>query len=393
MRAIASVTLSFGLVSIPVKLYSATEASTAIRFKLMSGGGARVRQQYVADPTPVVHEDAEPDHTEAEPPKATRAPTAAGPRLSAAARRGSSPPQLALLSPTALAGRSGIAGTAKGRPPAHPPAASDDDPPDHEDDDRYGANVAGEEAGDPRPADAAAQPPSVSAPFEPPSPIERHEMARGYEFEKGRFVLFTPAELKALQEASRDSIDIVAFIPEAAVDPIYYDKAYLIAPDKRGEKTYALLLEALRTSGRTALARWAWKGKEYVVQVRPAEGGLVLQQLLYADEVRLPAMLGLQLPPVGRPELELALKLIEQGAQEAYDPTQFVDEEKQRVLAAVERKIAGGSVISHRTPEASRPSGKVIDLLEALRASLHPPPPQVARKARPRARTKVSSRS
>ncbi|HZF79695.1 MAG TPA: Ku protein, partial [Rubrivivax sp.] len=210
---------------------------------------------------------------------------------------------------------------------------------------------------------------------------------------KGRFVLFTPAELKALQEASRDSIDIVAFIPEAAVDPIYYDKAYLVAPDKRGERTYALLLEALRTSGRTALARWAWKGKEYVVQVRAGDGGLVLQQLLYAEEVRLPRVLDLQLPAVGQAELQLALKLIEQGSQEAYDPGQFVDEEKQRILAAVEQKIAGGSVISHRVREPSKPSGQVIDLLDALRASLHPPPAQVARKSRPRPRAKVSSRS
>jgi DNA end-binding protein Ku len=230
-------------------------------------------------------------------------------------------------------------------------------------------------------------------PAEPGGHLERHEMVRGYEFEKGRFVLFTPDELKALQEASRDSIDIVAFIPEAAVDPIYYDKAYLVAPDKRGERTYALLLEALRTSARTALARWAWKGKEYVVQVRAADDGLVLQQLLYADEVRLPSVLDLQLPAVGQAELQLALKLIEQGSQEVYDPAQFVDEEKQRILAAVERKIAGGSVVSHRVREPARPSGQVIDLLDALRASLHPPPAQVASKSRPRQRAKVSSRN
>jgi DNA end-binding protein Ku len=141
------------------------------------------------------------------------------------------------------------------------------------------------------------------------------------------------------------------------------------------------------------LARWAWKGKEYVVQVRAADGGLVLQQLLYADEVRLPSVLDLQLPAVGQAELQLALKLIEQGSQEVYDPAQFVDEEKQRILAAVERKIAGGSVVSHRVREPARPSGQVIDLLDALRASLHPPPAQVASKSRPRQRAKVSSRN
>ena len=116
--------------------------------------------------------------------------------------------------------------------------------------------------------------------------VERAEMVKGYEFEKDRFVIFQPEELKALQESPSHTIDIVAFIPEKAVDPIFYDKAYFLAPDKRGGKPYNLLMEAMRESGRCALAKWAWKAKQYVVQVRPAEDGLVLQQLLYADEVR-----------------------------------------------------------------------------------------------------------
>ena len=111
-------------------------------------------------------------------------------------------------------------------------------------------------------------------------------MVKGYEFEKDRFVIFSPDELKALQESPSQTIDIVAFIPDKAVDPIFYDKAYFLAPDKRGAKPYNLLIEAMRESGRCALAKWAWKAKQYVVQVRPAEDGLVLQQLLYADEVR-----------------------------------------------------------------------------------------------------------
>ena len=387
MRAIASVTLSFGLVSIPVKLYTATEASSAIHFKLMSRAGARVRQQYVADAPPTALEDEHPGSADE--------PAEEEPRPSAVQRHHSPVPQQA-RSPSTAAAPGGVAGTPPVKPPAEPEAGRDDGQGDeqheYQDGDKDAGKGSTDQAGDhgtnetPRSRTAFPAFPAASA-------LERHEMVRGYEFEKGRFVLFSAAELKAMQEASRDSIDIVAFIPEAAVDPIYYDKAYLMAPDKRGEKTYALLLEALRTSHRTALARWAWKGKEYVVQVRPAEGGLVLQQLLYADEVRRPGVLRLQLPAVGQPELQLALKLIEQGAQEAYDPSQFVDEEKQRILAAVEQKIAGGSVISHHAQEPPRPSGQVIDLLEALRASLHPPPAQVARKARPRARVKVSSRS
>ena len=105
-------------------------------------------------------------------------------------------------------------------------------------------------------------------------------MAKGYEFEKGKFVLFTADELKALEERSRQTIDIVAFIPEHAVDPIYYQKAYFLAPDKRGAKAYNLLLRAMLDTRRSALARWAFRSKEYVVQIRATEGGMVLQQLL-----------------------------------------------------------------------------------------------------------------
>ena len=206
-------------------------------------------------------------------------------------------------------------------------------------------------------------------------------MVKGYEFEKGKFVLFTPEELKALQEASRQSVDIVSFIPERSVDPIYYDKAYYLAPDQRSSKTYSLLHAAMQASGRVALAKWAWRAKEYVVQIRPAGAGFVLQQLLYADEVRAIDELAIELAPVGATELALALRLIEQIAADGYDPHQFVDEEKQRILAAVERKIAGRKVVAQ--PSAPAPSAEVIDLVAALRASLGAAAPARKRAAAP----------
>jgi DNA end-binding protein Ku len=152
-RSIASLSLTFGLVSIPVKLYSATESAASVSFNFLTQDGSRVRQQY-------------------------------------------------------LSAKDG-------------------------------------------------------------KPVERSELVKGYEFEKDRFVVFSNEELKALQESPSQTIDIVAFIPEKAVDPIFYDKAYFLAPDKRGGKPYSLLAEAMRKSGRCALARWAWKGRQYVVQVRP----------------------------------------------------------------------------------------------------------------------------
>jgi DNA end-binding protein Ku len=308
-RSIASLSLTFGLVSIPVKLYSATEHSAAVRFKLMSKRGARLRQHYVADTPPAV---------EFEPPEEPAAAPSVGTRIRstkeaapAVAEHGPKPPTADLFSTDGL----------------HIPDTE--------------RNL-----------------------------IERDEMVKGYEYEKGKFVLFSAAELEALRAQSRETIDIVSFIPAMAVDPLFYDKAYLLAPGKRGERTYSLLLRALERSQRSALAKWAWKNKEYVVQIRATDGGLVLQQLLYADEVRTPSMLQIELVAVGQAELQLALQLIEQGQQHAYDPHQFFDEEKLRILEMVDRKIAGRRTVTHAKPERLAASGEVVNLLEALRASL-----------------------
>jgi DNA end-binding protein Ku len=198
--------------------------------------------------------------------------------------------------------------------------------------------------------------------------VERSEMVKGFEYEKGKFVVFTAEELKALQSESRKTIDIVSFIPEKAVDPIYYDKAYLLAPDRRGSKPYYLLLRAMRDTGRCALAKWAFRSKEYVVQIRAAEGGMILQQLFYAEEVRSLSDLDIEATPVGDAELSLAKQLIAQISADSYDPSEFVDEEKRRIWAAVEKKIAGKQ-LRPATASAS-PDRKVVDLLGALRASL-----------------------
>ncbi len=129
----------------------------------------------------------------------------------------------------------------------------------------------------------------------------------------------------------------------------------------------------MRDTGRCALAKWAFRSKEYVVQLRPAEGGMVLQQLLYAEEVRSLADLDIEQVDVGDAELKLAKQLIEQISVDTYDPTEFVDEEKKRILAAVEEKIAGKQIVS---PEHVEPSSgaQVLDLVAALRASLQKAP-------------------
>ncbi|MFC3110355.1 Ku protein, partial [Undibacterium arcticum] len=199
--------------------------------------------------------------------------------------------------------------------------------------------------------------------------VEREDMDKGYEFTHEQYVVFTAEELKALQEKGTHTVDIVAFVPAGSIDPIYYDKAYYLAPDKRGDRPYKLLLEGMKKTNRCALARWAWRGKSYTVQVRPSsDGGLVLQQLLYGDEVRSMKELGIPETEVKPSELELAIMLIEQSAQDTFDPAQYEDEEKKRIEAAIDQKIAGKEVTVSEEPEMG--GGKVIDLMEALRASL-----------------------
>ena len=200
--------------------------------------------------------------------------------------------------------------------------------------------------------------------------VPRAEMVKGYEFEKDRFVLFTPEELKALEEASSPAIEIMAFIPEKSVDPLFYDKAYLLAPDKRGGKPYALLAEAMRKSGRCALAKWAWKAKQYVVQVRPVEDGLVLQQLLYADEVRSLKDLDIEPVTVSPAELQLALQLIDQIS--AGQPTTRRSTSTRRRSASWPRSTrrSPASRSSPRRTTKRRHGAQVIDLMDALRASL-----------------------
>ena len=209
--------------------------------------------------------------------------------------------------------------------------------------------------------------------------VERSEMVKGYEVADDQYVVFTPEELKALEEKGTHSVDIVAFIPVASVDPIYYDKAYYLAPDKRGGKPYALLLQGMQKTGRCALARWVWRGKSYTVQVRVSpEGGLVLQQLLYGEEVRSISDLSIEAETIKAPELDLAVQLINQIATDSYDPNEYQDDAKKRIEAAIDEKVSGKQVTISEEPQHQ--GAKVIDLMEALRSSLSATQPAASAK-------------
>jgi DNA end-binding protein Ku len=199
--------------------------------------------------------------------------------------------------------------------------------------------------------------------------VERDEMVKGYEFAKDQYVRFTPEEIKALEEVGTHSVEISEFVPIESVDPVYYDKTYYLSPDKGAAKPYALLTEALKQSGRCGVGRWAARGKGYIVMLRPIGDVLAMQQLHYAADVRPASEVEVPKPEVKPAELKLAQQLIDQQTAEKFDPEAFKDEVRARIEAAIQKKVDEGKEIS--VAETAPPGeGKVIDLMEALRASL-----------------------
>ena len=197
--------------------------------------------------------------------------------------------------------------------------------------------------------------------------VPREEMVKGYEFAKGQYVIFTDEELKAVEEKANKSVDIKEFVPLEKVDPIFFDKGYYLGPDKGAERPYALLREAMKKTRRAAVAQYAVRGKQYLVLVRPQGGGLVMQQLHYAHEIRAMSEVPLGEAKVADAELKLATQLVEQIATDEFKPDQYKDEVRERIEEAIKRKVEGREVTAE---PAQEPVAKIIDLMEALKASL-----------------------
>ena len=198
--------------------------------------------------------------------------------------------------------------------------------------------------------------------------VERGAMVKGYEYAKDQYAVLTDTELRALEEKSEQSIEIEEFVPISQVDPIFFEKSYLLGPDKGGQKAYRLLCEAMAKAGKGAVAKFSTRGRQQLVLLRQAQGGLVLHGLYYADEVR-----GFEEIDRGESlslksgELELAVQLIEQLASPSFDPQKYEDEYRKRVLELIERKVAGQEIA---VSPAAPPKAQIIDLMEALKASL-----------------------
>ena len=198
--------------------------------------------------------------------------------------------------------------------------------------------------------------------------VPRDELVKGYEFAKGQYVKFTPEELKAMEEAGSETIDIAEFLPLAKVDPLYFEKTYYLGPDKGGDKPYRLLAEAMKKTGRAAIATWAARGKQYLVLIRPFEDGLVLQQLRYADEIKSFADVERGDAAVKPAELALAVQLVDQISADEFHPEQYHDTVRDRIAAAIQQKVDGAETITLESEPAAQ--AQIIDLVEALKASL-----------------------
>jgi DNA end-binding protein Ku len=199
--------------------------------------------------------------------------------------------------------------------------------------------------------------------------VERSEMVKGYEFAKDQYVMFSAEELKALEDTTTHAIDIGQFVPLETVDPLYFDGTYYLAPDKGGAKPYTLLATALRKTHQAAVGRWISRGKEHIIVVRALGDGLAMHQLHFKAEVRDLKDLGIEAASVSEPELKLAQQLIEHLAAKKFDPNEYADEHKARVEAAIQKKVEGKEVTMAEGPVAAK-SSNVIDLMEALRASI-----------------------
>ena len=198
--------------------------------------------------------------------------------------------------------------------------------------------------------------------------VKRGDMVKGYEFAKGQYVTFTKEELKELEEKASPAIAITEFLPLEEVEPIYYDRGYFLGPETGGERAYRLLNAAMKKTGRCALAKYAARGKQYLVMIRPYEDGLIMQQMHYGSEVR-----SFENVPLGEPgelneaELNLAVQLIEQIANQEFEPDKYQDDVRARIKEAIQGKVDGKEVTFE---EEVTPKAQIVDLMEALKKSL-----------------------
>src|SRR5438874_3660834 len=197
--------------------------------------------------------------------------------------------------------------------------------------------------------------------------VGREDTVKGYEFAKDQYVILSQEELKALEEKSTSTIDVIEFVPLEKVEREYLEKVYYLGPDKGGDRAYRLLAAALKETGKAALGQYAARGQQHLILLRPLNGVLVMEQLHYADELRPTTEVTIPAGDVKDAELKLAMQLIDQTSNEAFEPTKYKDTVRERMIETIQRKIDGQDITADVTPGAET---KMLDLMEALKASL-----------------------
>jgi DNA end-binding protein Ku len=209
--------------------------------------------------------------------------------------------------------------------------------------------------------------------------VPREDTVKGYEFAKDQYVVLSPEELKALEEKATSTIDVIEFVPLSEVDREYVDKVYYLGPDKGGDRAYRLLAAAMKETGKAALGQYAARGQQHLVLLRPLNGVLVMEQLHYAEEIRPTTEVTVPPGEVKDAELKLATQLIEQTSNETFEPAKYKDTVRERVLETIQRKIEGQDITGEAAPAAA--DTKMLDLMQALKASLAKEKPEKAEKA------------
>ena len=201
--------------------------------------------------------------------------------------------------------------------------------------------------------------------------VPYEQIVKGYEIGPDRYVMISPDELEALEPQKTRTIDIEDFVDLVDIDPIYYDHPYYLAPDTGAGKAYQLLLDAMEDAGKVAIARVVIRSKENLVAIRPHDGVLTMETMLFADEVIPPDALDELAAGDGdlktsSRELEMAKQLIDSLSSD-FEPEKYHDEYRERVLELIERKAQGETVVVEAPPEEPK---KVPDLMSALEASI-----------------------
>ena len=306
--------LSFGLVTIPVKLYRAARAEK-VSFHQLYRGSRGSRPQA-------------PDETE-EPAELTP-PPARGRKSQAAQPPQPVAPLTARQQPAEVTPR-------EARPTAEPPLSRI----------RQSAYVPDSEEG--------AQ-----------APVSRKDLVRGYEYDRGQYVVITDEDLKSITPETRKDAQILEFVHLSEVDPVYFESSYYVLPDGGGETAYALLFEALRQTGYAALAELAMHRREHVAIIRPGPRGLLAHTMYYSSEVKSEEEFRTDTSLVKPRELEMAKMLVESLAAK-FEPGKYRDTYREKLEAMIHARVEGRQV----APVAAAPKAeKVVDIMDALQKSL-----------------------